>query len=87
MQMRKQQQINKQIVAHCKLQGADNPNASWDLVRNAIGRSAWYLFYHGITSVTATTLERICNELNLVVLVLEKETGKSAGGKEYSTQD
>ena len=84
--LRKQQQINRQIVAHCKAKGADNPNTSWPMVRNAIGRSAWYLFYHGKTSVTATTLERICEELDLVVLVLDKETGKSASGKEYSCE-
>jgi len=84
MQIRKQQPIRKQLAAHCKRKGADNPNASWPLVKDAVSRTSWYLFMAGKTSVTVETLHRVCGVLGLEVLVLDKETGKTAGGKEFS---
>ena len=80
--IRKQQPINKQLAAHCKRNGADNPNASWELVRNAVSRTSWYLFQGDKTSITVETLQRVCQELGLEVVVLDKETCRTAGGKE-----
>ena len=79
--IRKQQPINKQLAAHCKRKGADNPNTSWPLVKNAVSRTSWYLFMAGKTSTTADTLQRVCEQLGLAILIVDKETGKTAGGK------
>ena len=85
--IRKQQPINKQLAAHCKRKGADNPNASWELVRNAVSRTSWYLFQGDKTSITVETLQRVCQELGLEIVILDKETGRTAGGKEVIAPD
>ena len=82
--IRKQQTVSKQLAAHLRRKGATNLNTSWPLVKNAVSRTSWYLFHGGKTSITVATLERVCETLGLAILIVDKETGKTAGGKEFS---
>ena len=80
--MRRKRPIHEQIQAHLKPRGAHSINGGFELVRPACSRTMWYRWMQGKGTIGIKSLEKILDKLGLTIIVVDKATGKAAGGRE-----
>ena len=76
--LRKQKPIKHQICRHLLKRNAINASEGWKQVEGSgVGRSTWFCWMSGKSSISVDWLEKLLAHLGLMVLIVDKKTGRT----------